>query len=107
MRTDSRECAAWIRALARPDDKRPDWRKVWRTLDACFDLGPRKATWPGRFEDLFKTKRNTIVHFKELSRPLAPHPLGITTSAEYREYSLEEECACVPVPSSMQRGMSP
>jgi hypothetical protein len=77
-------------ALARPDGERPDWRKVWRTLDACFDLGSSKVTWPGRLEDLFKIKRNTIVHFKEPSRPLAPHPLGISTSPEYAEYSLEE-----------------
>jgi hypothetical protein len=76
--------------LARPEHEQPDWRKVWRTLDACFDLGPGRATWPNRFEDLFKAKRNTIVHFKEPLRPLAPHPLGITTSAEYGEYSLEE-----------------
>lgn len=77
-------------ALARPDNERPDWRKIWQTLDACFELGTGKATWPDRFEELFKTERNTIVHFKEPSRPLAPHPLGITTSAEYGEYSLEE-----------------
>lgn len=75
--------------LARPDHERPDWRKVWQTLDACFALSPDKATWPDRFKELFETKRNTIVHFKEPSRPLAPHPLGITTSAEYGEYSLE------------------
>jgi hypothetical protein len=75
---------------ARPDNERPDWRKVWLTLDACFDLGSlEQATWPDRFEYLFKIKRNTIVHFKEPSRPLAPHPLGITTSPEYAEYALE------------------
>src|SRR6266540_3697673 len=61
------------------------------TLDACFDLGPDvQNTWPSRFEHLFKTKRNTIVHFKEPSRPLAPHPLGIRTSPEYAEYALEQ-----------------
>lgn len=77
--------------LARPDDERPDWRKVWMTLDACFDLGSdAQNTWPSRFEHLFKTKRNTIVHFKEPSRPLAPHPLGIKTSPEYAEYALEQ-----------------
>jgi hypothetical protein len=77
--------------LARPDDERPDWRKVWLTLDACFYLGPHaRNTWPGRFEHLFKTKRNTIVHFKEPSRPLASHPLGIRTSPEYAEYALEQ-----------------
>jgi hypothetical protein len=77
--------------LARPDNEKPDWRKIWRTLDACFTLSQdQQATWPNRFKYLFETKRNTIVHFKEPSRPLAPHPLGITTSPEYAEYALEE-----------------
>jgi hypothetical protein len=77
-------------ALARPD-KGPDWRKIWLTLDTCFKLGAHeKSTWPNRFEWLFRIKRNTIVHFKEPSRPLAPHPIGINTSPEYSEYALEQ-----------------
>jgi hypothetical protein len=78
-------------SLVPPDNTRPDWQKVLRAIEACFNLDPQKLqSWPGRFERLFAIKRNTVVHFKEPSRALAAHPLGLRTSPEHSEYMLEE-----------------
>lgn len=74
-----------------PDTMRPDWKKVFVSLDAAFTL-PDRATrdWPGAFERLFAEKRNAVVHFKEPEKDLAVHPLGIQTSPEHCEFVVEE-----------------
>ena len=74
-----------------PDNTRPDWRKILLALEACFELDPQKLrSWGTRFERLFAIKRNAVVHFKEPSRALEVHPLGLRTSPEHCEYTLEE-----------------
>lgn len=78
-------------SLVPPDSTRPDWRKVLLALEACFEVDPQKLqTWRTRFERLFTIKRNAVVHFKEPSRALEVHPLGLRTSPEHCEYTLEE-----------------
>ena len=78
-------------SLVPPDNTRPDWRKILLALEACFELDPQKLrSWRTRFERLFAIKRNAVVHFKEPSRALEVHPLGLRTSPEHCEYTLEE-----------------
>jgi hypothetical protein len=78
-------------SLVPPDNTRPDWRKIVLALEGCFELDPQKVeSWRTQFERLFAIKRNAIVHFKEPSRTLEVHPLGLRTSPEHCEYTLEE-----------------
>lgn len=78
-------------SLVPPDNTRPDWQKILLALEACFELDPQQLqTWHTRFERLFAIKRNAVVHFKEPSRALEVHPLGLRTSPEHCEYTLEE-----------------
>jgi len=78
-------------SLVPPDNTRPDWQKILRALEVCFELDPQKLqSWRSRFERLFAIKRNAVVHFKEPSRALEVHPLGLRTSPEHCEYTLEE-----------------
>lgn len=78
-------------SLVPPDNTRPDWQKILLALEACFELDPQKLqTWGSRFERLFAIKRNAVVHFKEPSWALKVHPLGLRTSPEHCEYTLEE-----------------
>ena len=78
--------------LTKSDNYRPDWKKVWLSLDACFALTAHEqaATWPDRFEHLFAIRRNAVVHFKEPTQPLGEHPMGFKTSPEYCDYTKEE-----------------
>jgi hypothetical protein len=77
--------------LTKPDNYRPDWKKVWLSLDACFALTVHEqATWPDRFEHLFAIRRNAVIHFKEPSQPLGEHPMGFKTAPEYCDYTKKE-----------------
>jgi hypothetical protein len=78
-------------SLVPPDNTRPDWRKILLALEGCFELDQQKVeSWRTQLERLFAIKRNAVVHFKEPSRALEIHPLGLRTSPEHCEHTLEE-----------------
>lgn len=78
------------RNLVRPPSERPDWRKVLRSIGAAFDLDPATTqSWASGFKELFAVKRNAVVHFRETPGRPTLHPVGVKTTPELCEYTLE------------------